>query len=116
MGQDEEVRRARARIRLDDQLVEVLVVGLSGHRLDVANLLGFDEKLAQQELAPENLNQQRAVGLAGEMPVEVLVVVEDGVHGPRPQDAVGMGVEPSPECVERHRKRSFHGVDVNSPS
>src|SRR5262249_22714763 len=55
-------------------------------------------------LAADDLHDQGVVSLAGEVPVEVVGIVDDHLRGTGAEDAVRMGLQPRPEAREGERR------------
>ena len=108
VGEDEEEGGEAIGFGLRDELEDVLVGMVLGHRLDVADLVTLDQELADQALAAKRLDQQGVVVLDAEGPVKVVVVVQHRLRCTGADDAVRVADEPPPEAVERQGVGSVH--------
>jgi len=110
VDQSEKVGRESLAFALHEEFEYVLVLAFLGDGLNVADLLRVQQQLAHQTLAAQHLDQQGVWCFRGEVPVQVLVVVDHALRSPRPHDAVGMGHEPTPKGLERHGEWCVHRV------
>ena len=74
---DEEVCDQVIPVGLRNELEDVLSFVVSRCPLDIGNTLGLDHELTQEPLAANHLDRQLLGALTREMPMEILVVVEN---------------------------------------
>ncbi|MFQ5742588.1 MAG: hypothetical protein ACE5HV_03240 [Acidobacteriota bacterium] len=100
--ENEEVKGKACLLVLADELEKVLSFSFLSDRLYIGDPFRVDGDLAQQPFAADYLDIKDAA-FDGEVPVEVVVIVEDALLRAGAQYAVGVAEKPVPKCLEGHR-------------